>query len=161
MKRKIIITITIILISCLCVVITINFSRPSPQPTHEKVQSIHRSIPTFTDQQLGVLVGLATSPKWLRQNIAANQLVYGIVKPSDTVPTGVADYSYLVTTDNQNGTVIFFKEEGQSVVIKYSFQQNEKLKSKKLSLSQLDEEYYRTVSQKRKVEDYVARLRTE
>ncbi|HIX35857.1 MAG TPA: hypothetical protein H9856_05650, partial [Candidatus Limosilactobacillus merdigallinarum] len=27
------------------------------------------------------------------------QLVYGIVKPSDTVPAGVDDYSYLVAAD--------------------------------------------------------------
>ena len=95
MKRKIVIITTIILISCLWVVVTINFNQPSPQPIQNETQSSQQLRPKFTDQQIGVLAGLAISPEWLKQNIAANQLVYGIVKPSDTVPAGVDDYSYL------------------------------------------------------------------
>ncbi len=93
MKRKIVIITTIILISCLWVVVTINFNRPSLQPVQDETQSSQQPRPKFTDQQIGVLAGLAISPDWLKQNIAANQLVYGIVKPSDTVPAGVNDYS--------------------------------------------------------------------
>ncbi|AWD61431.1 hypothetical protein LWHH1689_0065 [Limosilactobacillus reuteri] len=95
MKRKIVIITTIILISCLWVVVIINFNQPSPQPIQNETQSSQQLRPKFTDQQIGVLAGLAISPEWLKQNIAANQLVYGIVKPSDTVPAGVDDYSYL------------------------------------------------------------------
>lgn len=160
MKRKVIIAI-IILISCLCVAVTINFNRPSPQPLQDETQSSQQPKPKFTDQQIGILAGLATSPEWLKQNIAGNQLVYGIVKPSDTVPAGVADYSYLVAADDQDGTVIFFKEEGQTVIIKYTSQRNTKLKTKDLTLSQLKKEFYQTRSQKREVDDYVAGLRTE
>lgn len=137
MKRKIVIITTIILISCLWVVVTINFNRPSLQPVQDETQSSQQPRPKFTDQQIGVLAGLAISPDWLKQNIAANQLVYGIVKPSDTVPAGVNDYSYLVATDDQDGTEIFFKAEGQTVIIKYTSQRNTKLKAKALTLSQL------------------------
>lgn len=82
MKRKIVIITTIILISCLWVVVAINFNRPSFQPVQDETQSSQQPRPKFTDQQIGVLVGLAISPDWLKQNIAANQLVYGIVKRS-------------------------------------------------------------------------------
>ena len=160
MMKKIII-ISFILISCLCVVVTINFNRPIPQPIQDKTQSSQQPRPKFTDQQIGVLAGLATAPEWLKQNIAANQLVYGVVKPSDTVPAGVDDYSYLVAADNQDGTVIFFKEEGQNVIIKYTSQQKTKLKTKELTLAQLSKEFYQTVSQKKQVDDDVAELRTE
>lgn len=137
MKRKIVIITTIILISCLWVVVAINFNRPSLQPVQDETQSSQQPRPKFTDQQIGVLAGLAISPEWLKQNIAANQLVYGIVKPSDTVPAGVNDYSYLVATDDQDGTEIFFKAEGQTVIIKYTSQRNAKLKTKDLTLAQL------------------------
>lgn len=160
MKRKVIITI-IILISCLWVAVTINFNRPSSQQVQDETQSSQQPRPKFTDQQIGVLAGLAISPEWLKQNIAANQLVYGIVKPSDTVPAGVDDYSYLVAADDQDGTVIFFKAEGQTVIIKYTSQRNTKLKAKALTLSQLKKEFYQTRSQKREVDNYVAGLRTE
>lgn len=160
MKRKVIITI-IILISCLWVVVTINFNRPSPQPVQDETQSSPQPRPKFTDQQIGVLAGLAISPEWLKQNIAANQLVYGIVKPSDTVPAGVNDYSYLVATDDQDGTEIFFKAEGQTVIIKYTSQRNAKLKTKDLTLTQLRKEFYQTKSQKKQVDNYVVGLRTE
>ncbi|MCD7112994.1 Lreu_0056 family protein [Limosilactobacillus agrestis] len=141
--------------------VTINFNRPIPQPIQDKTQSNQQLRPKFTDQQIGILAGLATAPEWLKQNIAANQLVYGIVKPSDTVPAGVDDYSYLVAADNQDGTVIFFKEEGQNVIIKYTSQQKTKLKTKELTLAQLSKEFYQTVSQKKQVDDDVAALRTE
>ena len=107
------------------------------------------------------MAGLAISPDWLKQNIAANQLVYGIVKPSDTVPAGVNDYSYLVAADDQDGTAIFFKVEGQTVIIKYTSQRNAKLKTKDLTLAQLRKEFYQTRSQKKQVDNYVAGLRTE
>ncbi|WP_254258655.1 Lreu_0056 family protein [Limosilactobacillus reuteri] len=155
MKRKVIITI-IILISCLWVAVTINFNRPSSQQVQDETQSSQQPRPKFTDQQIGVLAGLAISPEWLKQNIAANQLVYGIVKPSDTVPAGVDDYSYLVAADDQDGTIIFFKAEGQTVIIKstviikYTSQRNTKLKAKALTLSQLKKEFYQTRSQKKR-----------
>ena len=161
MKRKVILITIIILISCLCVAVTINFNRPSTQPVQDETQSSQQPKPKFTDQQIGILAGLATSPEWLKQNIAENQLIYGIVKPSDTVPAGVEDYSYLVAADDQDGTVIFFKEEGQTVTIKYTSQRNEKLKIKDLTLSQLRKEFYQTRLQKRQVDSYVAGLRTE
>ncbi|MFR0612212.1 Lreu_0056 family protein [Limosilactobacillus balticus] len=160
MKRKVIITI-IILISCLWVVVTINFNRPFPQQVQDETQSSQQLRPKFTDQQIGVLAGLAISPEWLKQNIAANQLVYGIVKPADTVPAGVDNYSYLVAADDQDGTVIFFKEEDQTVIIKYTSQHNTKLKTKNLTLTQLSKEFYQTGPQKKQVDDYVERLRTE
>lgn len=161
MKRKIVIIITIILISCLWVVFAINFNRPALQPVQDETQSSQQPRPRFTDQQIGVLAGVAISPDWLKQNIAANQLVYGIVKPSDTVPAGVNDYSYLVATDDQDGTAIFFKVEGQTVIIKYTSQRNAKLKTKELTLAQLRKEFYQTRSQKKQVDNYVAGLRTE
>lgn len=141
MKRKIVIITIIILISCLWVVVTINFNRPSLQPVQDETQSSQQPRPKFTDQQVGVLAGLAISPDWLKQNIAANQLVYGIVKPSDTVPAGVNDYSYLVATDDQDGTAIFFKVEGQTVIIKYTSQRNAKIKNKGINLGTTRKEF--------------------
>ena len=161
MKRKVTLITIIILISCLCVAVAINFNRPSPKPVQNETQSSQQASSKFTDQQIGILAGLATSPEWLKQNIAANQLVYGIVKPSDTVPAGVDDYSYLVTADDQDGTVIFFKAEGHTVTIKYTSQRNDQLKTKDLTLSQLKREFYQTRLQKRQVDSYVAGLRTE
>ena len=160
MKRKVIITI-IILISCLWVAVTINFNRSSSQQVQDETQSSQQPRPKFTDQQIGVLAGLAISPEWLKQNIAANQLVYGIVKPSDTVPAGVNDYSYLVAADDQDGSAIFFKVEGQTVIIIYTSQRNAKLTTKDLHLAQLRKEFYQTMSQKKQVDNYVAGLRTE
>ena len=45
----------------------------------------------LTDQQLSILVGLAMDPKWLTEQLNSNQLVYGVVKPSDTVPKGIGE----------------------------------------------------------------------
>ena len=55
----------------------------------------------------------------------------------------------LVAADDQDGTVIFFKEEDQTVIIKYTSQYNTKLKTKNLTLTQLSKEFYQTGPQKK------------
>ena len=64
----------------------------------------------LTDQQLGILVGLAVDSHWVRQESASQSLVYGIVTPADQVPAGVSrDDSYLVARDGDAPTVVYYR----------------------------------------------------
>ena len=51
-------------------------------------------LPNLLDQQIAILVGLDINPNWVKEQSAADSLIYGIVKPDDTVPAGInEDYS--------------------------------------------------------------------
>lgn len=59
----------------------------------------HAKQRQLLDQQIAILVGLKIDPHWVKQQASQGNLIYGVVKPSDTAPDGMQDYSYLATTD--------------------------------------------------------------
>lgn len=112
------------------------------------------------DQQVAVLVGLYVNPNWVKQQSAQNQLVYGVVKPSDTVPSGVKDYSFLVSSSDEKQVYLFFKTTGHRVIIKYANHGNH-LHTKVISLAKLEKKTYHTKQQRKVANQYVSSLRTE
>lgn len=119
-------------------------------------------LPQLTDQQVSILVGHAVEPAWLDQQLAQGSLIYGVVKPGDTVPAGVQNYSFLVTADEQTDHYLFFKQgKRQVVTVKYVDGDTNKLQAKRIRLRYLVHRFYRTKEQRRQVNDAVAKLRTE
>lgn len=118
-------------------------------------------LPNLLDQQIAILVGLDINPNWVKEQSAADSLIYGIVKPDDTVPQGIDDnYSYLVTSNRDKEISLFFKADKKKVTIKYA-NYGKKLHTKTVPLSQLVEQSYRTKKQRQQVNKYVSALRTE
>ena len=118
-------------------------------------------LPNLLDQQIAILVGLDINPNWVKEQSAADSLIYGIVKPDDTVPQGIDDnYSYLVTSNRDKEISIFFMADKKKVTIKY-VNYGKKLHTKTVPLSQLVEQSYRTKKQRQQVNKYVSALRTE
>ena len=132
------------------------------QNNFDTVQAKKRQhhIPKLLDQQVAILVGLDVNPKWVQQQSSKGKLIYGVVKPSDTVPDGVKDYSFLSTDSEGEGIYLFFKTENNRVTIKYANHGN-KLHTKTVTLSHLVNQLYRTKSQRQRVDSYVSSLRTE
>ena len=118
-------------------------------------------LPNLSDQQIAILVGLDINPNWVKEQSAADSLIYGIVKPGDTVPAGInEDYSYLVTSNRDKEISLFFKADKKKVTIKYA-NRGKKLHTKTVPLSRLVEQSYRTKKQRQQVNKYVGALRTE
>ena len=118
-------------------------------------------LPNLLDQQIAILVGLDINPNWVKEQSAADSLIYGIVKPDDTVPAGInEDYSYLVTSNRDKEISLFFKADKKKVTIKYA-NHGKKLHTKTVPLSRLVEQSYRTKKQRQQVNKYVGALRTE
>ena len=118
-------------------------------------------LPNLLDQQIAILVGLDINPNWVKEQSAADSLIYGIVKPDDTVPAGInEDYSYLVTSNRDKEISLFFKADKKKVTIKYA-NHGEKLHTKTVPLSRLVEQSYRIKKQRQQVNKYVSALRTE
>ena len=118
-------------------------------------------LPNLLDQQIAILVGLDINPNWVKEQSAADSLIYGIVKPDDTVPAGInEDYSYLVTSNRDKEISLFFKADKKKVTIKYA-NHGKKLHTKTVPLSRLVEQSYRTKKQRQQVNKYAGALRTE
>lgn len=118
-------------------------------------------LPNLLDQQIAILVGLDINPNWVKEQSAADSLIYGIVKPDDTVPAGInEDYSYLVTSNRDKEIYLFFKADKKKVTIKYA-NHGEKMHTKTVPLSRLVEQSYRIKKQRQQVNKYVSALRTE
>lgn len=118
-------------------------------------------LPNLLDQQIAILVGLDINPNWVKEQSAADSLIYGIVKPDDTVPAGInEDYSYLVTSNRDKEISLFFKADKKKVTIKYA-NRGKKLHTKTVPLSRLVEQSYRTKKQRQQVNKYASALRTE
>ena len=118
-------------------------------------------LPNLLDQQIAILVGLDINPNWVKEQSAADSLIYGIVKPDDTVPQGIDDnYSYLVNSNRDKEISLFFKADKKKVTIKYA-NYGKKLHTKTVPLSRLVEQSYRTKKQRQQVNKYVSALRTE
>lgn len=120
------------------------------------VQAAARQL---TDQQVGILVGLAVDPQWVRQQLAGHRLVYGIVRPGDQVPAGVADYSYLVAAGDDSRMVYYQQDSSRRVIVKVPV--HGRLQTKKVTIKQLTHRFYRSGQQRRQVNNYVSALRTE
>lgn len=116
----------------------------------------------LSDQQIGILVGLAINPDWVKEQSQANSLVYGVVKPSDSVPAGInTEYSFLMTADNQAPFTIYYENIGRRVIIKYTPAANSKLVTKTVRLSTLVHRYDATKGQRARLAKYLKTLRTE
>lgn len=124
-------------------------------PVNAQVQR----IPKLTDQQVSILVGLYVNPDWLKQQSMDQTLVYGVVKPSDKVPAGVEDDSFLVSANDAESISLFLKTTSKRVIIQYSDQ--EKMRTTTVSLSRLVHQEYRTKAQQRQAKKYLDTLRTE
>ena len=115
----------------------------------------------LTDQQLSILVGLAMDPKWLTEQLNNNQLVYGVVKPSDTVPKGVGESeSFLIAAGERQRIIYFSVNKDQTVEIKDS-QNNQITRKKEVTVRQLTRRFYQTSKQQQQVNELVSELRTE
>lgn len=118
-------------------------------------------LPNLLDQQIAILVGLDINPNWVKEQSAADSLIYGILKPDDTVPAGInEDYSYLVTSNRDKEISLFFKADQKKVTIKYA-NHGEKLHTKTVPLSRLVDQSHWTKKQRQQVNKYVSALRTE
>ncbi|WP_242362565.1 Lreu_0056 family protein [Limosilactobacillus antri] len=116
----------------------------------------------LTDQQLGILVGLAVDSHWVRQESASQSLVYGIVTPADQVPVGVSrDDSYLVARDGDAPTVVYYRLGGQQVYVSYPAAGKHHLRTVKFTVRQLRHRFFRTAAQRRQVNALVSKLQTE
>ncbi|WP_172971243.1 Lreu_0056 family protein [uncultured Limosilactobacillus sp.] len=163
MKKRILI---IVLIFTVCIAIGAAFwnsqQNNARETYHTSSQVEKRLTPVLTDQQISILVGLEVSPNWVREQVHNNNLIYGVVKPSDTAPAGVENYSYLVTTDKSVSPIIFFKaDSNQSITIKYADHEGDQLHVKEVKESKLIHKFYRTSNQKKQVNNDVSLLRTE
>lgn len=115
----------------------------------------------LTDQQLSILVGLTMDSKWLTEQLNNNQLVYGVVKPSDTVPKGVGENeSFLIAAGERQRIIYFSVNEDQTVEIKDS-QNNQITRKKEVTVRQLEKRFYQTSKQQQQVNELVSELRTE
>ncbi|MGK4105845.1 hypothetical protein AB0X64_00935 [Limosilactobacillus vaginalis] len=115
----------------------------------------------LNDQQLSILVGLAMDPKWLTEQLNSNQLVYGVVKPSDTVPKGIGENeSFLIAAGERQRIIYFSVNEDQTVEIKDS-QNNQIRRKKEVTVRQLVRRFYQTSKQQQQVNELVSELRTE
>lgn len=142
------------------------FSLVGTTSTQFGITTVHaekktRQLPKLLDQQIAILVGLDINPNWVKEQSAADSLIYGIVKPDDTVPAGInEDYSYLVTSNRDKEISLFLKADKKKVTIKYA-NRGKKLHTKTVPLSRLVEQSYRTKKQRQQVNKYVGALRTE
>lgn len=105
----------------------------------------HAKQRQLLDQQIAILVGLKIDPHWVKQQASQGNLIYGVVKPSDTAPDGMQDYSYLATTDESAKIYLFFKVVDNRVIIRYA-NHGTKLHTKIIPLSKLARQTYRTRS---------------
>lgn len=133
-----------------------------PQFSVSTVQAKKRShkTPQLLDQQVAILVGLAVSPNWVQEQSAAGNLIYGIVRPGDTVPSGVKDDSYLASSGAGAERYLFFNTVGNQVVIRYATH-GDKLHTKTVTVKRLADRFYRTKGQRHRVDQYVSSLRIE
>lgn len=119
--------------------------------------------PRLTDQQVGALVGLKLYPEWIQQQTDQQTLVYGVVKPEDRVPAQVADDSYLIADGEADSPVLYYQTtaNNREVVVESAPHRHGHLKSSKLKIKQLVQQFYRTKDQQRRVNTIVSALRTE
>lgn len=125
-----------------------------------RIPSAHAKQRQLLDQQIAILVGLKINPHWVKQQASQGNLIYGVVKPSDTAPDGMQDYSYLATADEGAKIYLFFKVVDNRVIIRHA-NHGSKLHTKIMPLSKLARQTYRTKKQRRQVDKYVNSLKTE
>lgn len=118
----------------------------STEPAVVYAKHNHRQ-PVLLDQQIAILVRMEINSKWVKQQSKNQSLIYGIVKPTDTVPKGVDGYSWLATSSDGEGIYLFFKVEDQKVIIQYA-NHGSKLHTKIVSKSHLIRKHYRTKVQR-------------
>ena len=164
MMKKRILSIIFTLIICIGIG---TFIRNRPESNHNAPNNSSSQVDKgltieLTDQQIGILAGLEIYPDWVKEQLRNNNLIYGVVKPGDTVPTGVKDYSYLVASDKEASPIIFFDaHDNQSVTIKYADHDGNQLHVKEVTEKGLVQKFYRTREQKEQVNNDVSLLRTE
>lgn len=100
-------------------------------------------------------------PKWLTEQLNSNQLVYGVIRPSDTVPKGIGENeSFLIAAGERQRIIYFSVNEDQTVEIKDS-QNNQIRRKKEVTVKQLVRRFYQTSKQQQQVNELVSELRTE
>lgn len=124
------------------------------------IYSAHAKQRQLLDQEIAIMVGMKINPHWVKQQAAQGNLIYGVVKPSDTAPDGMQDYSYLATSDEGAKIYLFFKVVDHRVIIRYA-NHGTKLHTKIIPTRKLVKQTYRTAKQRHQVDKDVSSLKTE
>lgn len=117
------------------------------------------------DKTTGVMLALLVEPDWFKEYIGNDFFCYSPAG-ENPINDAVADYSYL-TANGDPTSFLYYKVNGDTVTYKMWIPSDSgtvadgHFKTKTVSLSNLEKDYYVTQSQKDEVDGYVSQLRSE
>lgn len=117
------------------------------------------------DKTTGVMLALLVEPDWFKEYIGDDFFCYSPAG-ENPISDAVADYSYL-TANGDPTSFLYYKVNGDTVTYKMWIPSDSgtvadgHFKTKTVSLSNLEKDYYVTQSQKDEVDGYVSQLRSE
>lgn len=117
------------------------------------------------DKTTGVMLALLVEPDWFKEYIGNDFFCYSPAG-ENPISDAVADYSYL-TANGDPTSFLYYKVNGDTVTYKMWIPSDSgtvadgHFKTKTVSLSNLEKDYYVTQSQKDEVDGYVSQLRSE
>lgn len=117
------------------------------------------------DKTTGVMLALLVEPDWFKEYIGNDFFCYSPAG-ENPISDAVADYSYL-TANGDPTSFLYYKVNGGTVTYKMWIPSDSgtvadgHFKTKTVSLSNLEKDYYVTQSQKDEVDGYVSQLRSE
>ena len=117
------------------------------------------------DKTTGVMLALLVEPDWFKEYIGNDFFCYSPAG-ENPISDAVADYSYL-TANGDPTSFLYYKVNGDTVTYKMWIPSDSgtvadgHFKTKTVSLSNLEKDYYVTQSQKDEVNGYVSQLRSE
>ena len=115
---------------------------------------------TLDDKTVGVMVALLENPDWFKEYLSSGTMHYG----SNYNSPEVQGFDYLTTNGDQL-SYIFFKQEGNNVIIKQWTDEGADIvahghyETTTVSLDRLKQDYYVTDAQKAEVQGYVNELK--
>lgn len=117
------------------------------------------------DKTTGAMLALLVEPDWFKEYIGNDFFCYSPAG-ENPISDAVADYSYL-TANGDPTSFLYYKVNGDTVTYKMWIPSDSgtvadgHFKTKTVSLSNLEKDYYVTQSQKDEVDGYVSQLRSE
>ena len=115
---------------------------------------------TVDNKTVGVMVALLENPDWFKEYLSSGTMHYGSNYNSPEVQV----FNYLTTNGDQL-SYIFFKQEGNNVIIKQWTDEGADMvahghfETTTVSLDRLKQDYYVTDAQKAEVQGYVNELK--
>lgn len=115
---------------------------------------------TVDNKTVGVMVALLENPDWFKEYLSSGTMHYG----SNYNSPEVQGFNYLTTNGDQL-SYIFFKQEGNNVIIKQWTDEGADMvahghyETTTVSLDRLKQDYYVTDAQKAEVQGYVNELK--